>query len=82
MIRAGVEKLGFKFTDIKIILGSHAHGDHMEADALVKELTGAQRDGDGAGRPGAEEDDARRQAASRSTACCTMATRSSSEVPP
>src|SRR6266704_1502715 len=24
-IRAGVEKLGFKFTDIKIILGSHAH---------------------------------------------------------
>src|SRR6185437_11224516 len=29
-IRAGVEKLGFKFTDIKIILGSHAHGDHME----------------------------------------------------
>ena len=41
-IRAGVEKLGFKFTDIKILLGSHAHGDHMEADALVKELTGAQ----------------------------------------
>jgi len=41
-IRAGVEKLGFKFTDVKILLGSHAHGDHMEADALVKELTGAQ----------------------------------------
>ncbi len=41
-IRAGVEKLGFKFTDIKILLGSHAHGDHMEGDALVKELTGAQ----------------------------------------
>ena len=41
-IRVGVEKLGFKFTDIKILLGSHAHGDHMEADALVKELTGAQ----------------------------------------
>jgi len=41
-IRASVEKLGFKFTDIKILLGSHAHGDHMEADALVKELTGAQ----------------------------------------
>lgn len=38
-IRAGVEKLGFKFTDIKIILGSHAHGDHMEGDAMVKELT-------------------------------------------
>jgi metallo-beta-lactamase class B len=41
-IRAGVDKLGFKFTDIKILLGSHAHGDHMEGDALVKELTGAQ----------------------------------------
>jgi metallo-beta-lactamase class B len=41
-IRASVERLGFKFTDIKILLGSHAHGDHMEADALVKELTGAQ----------------------------------------
>jgi metallo-beta-lactamase class B len=39
VIRAGVEKLGFKFTDIKIILGSHAHGDHMEGDAMVKELT-------------------------------------------
>jgi metallo-beta-lactamase class B len=42
LIRSGVEKLGFKFTDIKIILGSHAHGDHMEADAMVKELTGAR----------------------------------------
>src|SRR5207248_7216279 len=41
-IRASVEKLGFKFTDIKIILGSHAHGDHMEGDALMKELTGAR----------------------------------------
>jgi metallo-beta-lactamase class B len=41
-IRAGIEKLGFKFTDIKIILGSHAHGDHMEGDAMVKELTGAR----------------------------------------
>jgi metallo-beta-lactamase class B len=27
-------------TDIKIILGSHAHGDHMQGDAVVKELTG------------------------------------------
>src|SRR5262245_22010812 len=32
VIRAGVEKLGFKFTDVKILLGSHAHGDHMEGD--------------------------------------------------
>jgi metallo-beta-lactamase class B len=40
-VRDSVEKLGFKFADIKILLGSHAHGDHMEGDALVKELTGA-----------------------------------------
>ena len=42
LIRASVEKLGFHFSDIKIVLGSHAHGDHMEGDALVKELTGAR----------------------------------------
>jgi metallo-beta-lactamase class B len=42
VIRASVEKLGFKFTDIKILLGSHAHADHMQGDALVKQLTGAQ----------------------------------------
>jgi metallo-beta-lactamase class B len=42
LIRASVEQLGFKFSDIKIVLGSHAHGDHMEGDALVKELTGAR----------------------------------------
>jgi metallo-beta-lactamase class B len=42
VIRDSVEKLGFRFTDIKILLGSHAHGDHMEGDAQIKELTGAQ----------------------------------------
>ena len=41
-LKDSVEKLGFKFNDIKIILGSHAHGDHMEGDALVKSMTGAQ----------------------------------------
>ena len=42
LIQASVEKLGFKFTDTKILLGSHAHGDHMDGDARVKELTAAQ----------------------------------------
>src|SRR6185369_9021345 len=42
LIRRSVEKLGYKFTDVKILLGSHAHNDHMEGNALVKELTGAQ----------------------------------------
>src|SRR5678816_1618639 len=41
VIRAAVESLGFKFGDIKILLGSHAHPDHMTGDALVKQLTGA-----------------------------------------
>ena len=40
LLQASVEKLGHKMSDIKIILGSHAHGDHMQADAVVKELTG------------------------------------------
>src|SRR5437762_1827215 len=41
-IQKSVEQLGFKFSDVKIILGSHAHGDHQEGDALAKQLTGAQ----------------------------------------
>ena len=42
IIRKSVEQLGLKFSDIKILLGNHAHGDHMEGDAMMKELTGAQ----------------------------------------
>ena len=41
LIRASVEKLGFKFTDIKILLISHAHWDHNAASAMIKKLTGA-----------------------------------------
>jgi metallo-beta-lactamase class B len=41
-IQKSVEQLGFKFSDIKILLGNHAHADHQEADAAVKTLTGAQ----------------------------------------
>ena len=41
-IQKSIEQLGFKFSDTRILLGNHAHGDHMEGDALVKELTGAQ----------------------------------------
>jgi metallo-beta-lactamase class B len=41
-IQKSVEQLGFKFADVKIILGNHAHRDHMEGDALVKERTGAR----------------------------------------
>jgi metallo-beta-lactamase class B len=41
MIQASVEKLGFKFTDIKILLISHAHWDHDAGSATIKKLTGA-----------------------------------------
>ena len=39
-IQKSVEQLGFKFSDVRILLGNHAHGDHQEGDALVKQLTG------------------------------------------
>jgi metallo-beta-lactamase class B len=42
LIQKSVEKLGFRFQDIKIILISHAHGDHCAGTARMKELTGAQ----------------------------------------
>jgi metallo-beta-lactamase class B len=42
LIRASVERLGFKFTDIKILLLSHAHWDHDAASDTVKKLTGAK----------------------------------------
>src|SRR5579863_2743800 len=42
LIEKSVEQLGFKFRDIKIILISHAHGDHCAGVAKMKEMTGAQ----------------------------------------
>jgi metallo-beta-lactamase class B len=42
VIMKSVEQLGFKLSDTKILLGSHAHGDHQEGDALFKQATGAQ----------------------------------------
>jgi metallo-beta-lactamase class B len=42
LIKASIEKLGFKFTDVKILLISHAHWDHDAASDTVKKLTGAK----------------------------------------
>src|SRR5213076_1497793 len=42
LIKASIEKLGFKFTDVKILLINHAHWDHDAGSAKVKELTGAK----------------------------------------
>jgi len=42
VITANVEKLGFKMRDIKIMLSSHAHFDHIGGHAAMKKLTGAR----------------------------------------
>lgn len=42
MIRRHVEALGFKFSDIRILLATHAHFDHVGAMAAVKRMTGAK----------------------------------------
>jgi metallo-beta-lactamase class B len=42
LIQRGVEQLGFKISDIKFILGSHAHADHTGGHAAMQRLTGAQ----------------------------------------
>jgi metallo-beta-lactamase class B len=42
MIRENVEKLGFRFGDIKILLISHAHFDHDGGSAEIKKITGAR----------------------------------------
>ncbi|MBV8515237.1 MAG: subclass B3 metallo-beta-lactamase [Acidobacteria bacterium] len=42
LIQASIEKLGFKFSDTKILLISHAHGDHCAGSAKIIAMTGAK----------------------------------------
>jgi metallo-beta-lactamase class B len=66
LIRKSIERLGFRYGDTRIILISHAHGDHDEATGLIARETGAKlmvMDADVAaeestapGRPGAHVD--------------------------
>ena len=42
LIRVSVEKLGLKFSDVKILLISHAHWDHDAGSATIKQITGAR----------------------------------------
>jgi metallo-beta-lactamase class B len=42
VIKSSVAKLGFRTADIKIMLSSHAHFDHIEGHAMMQKLTGAQ----------------------------------------
>jgi metallo-beta-lactamase class B len=41
-LRRNIESLGFRFEDIKIVLSSHAHIDHVQAHELVRRLTHAR----------------------------------------
>ncbi len=41
-IQHSVEQLGFRMTDVRILLISHAHFDHAAGSAAIKKLTGAQ----------------------------------------
>jgi metallo-beta-lactamase class B len=41
-IRDRMKSLGFRFTDIKILLATHAHSDHVAAMATIKRLSGAK----------------------------------------
>jgi metallo-beta-lactamase class B len=41
-IKAGVEQLGFKMSDIKILTATHGHFDHVAGLAGLKKMTGAQ----------------------------------------
>jgi len=42
MIRANVESLGFRFNDIRLLLATHGHWDHVGGMAAIKRLTGAR----------------------------------------
>src|SRR5215213_349684 len=41
-ITSGVEQLGYRVSDIRLLLASHAHFDHVEGHALISRRTGAQ----------------------------------------
>lgn len=66
LLRRSISSLGFKYEDTKIILISHAHGDHDAAVGQVKKETGARLmvmapdvaavESTAAGRPGAKVD--------------------------
>ena len=42
MIKSNIEALGFNFSDIKILLATHAHFDHVAGMAQIKKMTGAK----------------------------------------
>jgi metallo-beta-lactamase class B len=65
-IKKSIEQLGFKYGDTKIILISHAHGDHDAGTGVIRKETGAklmvmdadvpEEESTAPGRPGAHVD--------------------------
>jgi metallo-beta-lactamase class B len=65
-IKSSIEQLGFRYADTRILLISHAHGDHDEATGVIVKETGAKlmvmaqdipdEQSTAAGRPGAHVD--------------------------
>jgi metallo-beta-lactamase class B len=65
-LRKSIEDLGFKYTDTKILLISHAHADHDGAVGIIQKQTGAKLmvmagdvpevESKASGRPGAKVD--------------------------
>lgn len=66
LLRKSIAQLGFTYTDTKILLISHAHGDHDAAVGIIQKETGArvmvmepdvaQVESTASGRPGAKVD--------------------------
>jgi metallo-beta-lactamase class B len=66
LLKKSIEQLGFKYSDTKILLASHAHGDHDEAIGLLQKETGGrvmimdadvpETESTARGRPGAHVD--------------------------
>ena len=65
-IKRSIEELGFKYADTKVLLISHAHGDHDEGTEVMRKETGAKlmvmdadvpdEESTANGRPGAHVD--------------------------
>lgn len=41
-IQANIEELGFRIADVRYLVGSHAHGDHVAGFGRLQELSGAE----------------------------------------
>jgi metallo-beta-lactamase class B len=42
VIRGSIQKLGFELTDVKVMLSTHAHFDHIQGHAAMQKATGAR----------------------------------------